>query len=127
MPTSGRSDAWPAGATEDELTDIGDEKGEFPGDADQRSRLPPGVEAIQISGPLFFGAANRLDEVFDQFREAPRAFILRMRLVPVVDASGVHAFRALWKRCRARERSPIRKRFSRSLPSVRLQHARSPT
>jgi SulP family sulfate permease len=68
---------------------------------DQRARLPPGVEAFQISGPLFFGAANRLDDVFDQFRAvAPRVFILRMRRVPLVDASGVHAFRALLQRCR---------------------------
>jgi SulP family sulfate permease len=68
--------------------------------ADQRARLPAGVEAFQISGPLFFGAASRLDEVFDQFRAvAPRVFILRMRRVPVVDASGVHAFRALLQRC----------------------------
>jgi SulP family sulfate permease len=39
--------------------------------------------------------------VFDQFRAvAPRVFILRMRRVPLVDASGVHAFRALLQRCR---------------------------
>jgi SulP family sulfate permease len=86
-----------------EITDIGDDGREVSNDADQRSRLPAGVEAFQISGPLFFGAANRLDEVLDQFRMVPpRAFILRMRLVPVVDASGVHAFRALWQRCRSR-------------------------
>src|SRR5690606_823462 len=85
-----------------EITDFGDDGREVPADADQRSRLPPGVEAFQISGPLFFGAASRLDEVLDLYRETPRAFILRMRLVPVVDASGVHAFRALWRRCRAR-------------------------
>ena len=35
---------------------------------DQRSHLPEGVEVFQVRGPLFFGAANRLDEVFDQFR-----------------------------------------------------------
>jgi SulP family sulfate permease len=82
-----------------ESTDAGAE--EAGGGQDQRSRLPPGVEAFQISGPLFFGAANRLDEVFDQFRAiAPRVFILRMRRVPLVDASGVHAFRALLQRCR---------------------------
>jgi SulP family sulfate permease len=75
--------------------DYGDDAG-----ADQRARLPAGVEAFQISGPLFFGAASRLDEVFDQFRAvAPRVFILRMRRVPVVDASGVHALRALLQRC----------------------------
>ena len=70
------------------------------GDADQRQRLPPGVEVFQISGPLFFGAANRLDEVFDQFRVAPQVFILRMRLVPMIDSSGVHALKAVLQRCR---------------------------
>jgi SulP family sulfate permease len=85
-----------------EVTGVGDDEGESAADADQRGRLPPGVEAFQISGPLFFGAASRLDEVFDQFRSPPRAFILRLRRVPVVDASGVHAFRALWQRCRKR-------------------------
>jgi SulP family sulfate permease len=72
-------------------------------DEDQRLRLPAGVEAYRISGPLFFGAANRLDEVFDQFRsQPPRVFILRLRQVPVIDASGVHALRALLQRCQRR-------------------------
>jgi SulP family sulfate permease len=70
-------------------------------DEDQRRLLPAGVEAYQVRGPLFFGAANCLDEVFDQFRgQPPRVFILRMRHVPLVDASGVHALRALLHRCR---------------------------
>ena len=70
------------------------------GDAiDQRARLPKDVEAYQISGPLFFGTANRLDNLLDQFPKPPRAFILRMRLVPVIDASGVHALQKLADRC----------------------------
>lgn len=68
----------------------------------QRDRLPPGVEVFQISGALFFGAANRLDDLLDQFRVPPRIFILRMRLVPLIDASGVHALRALLERCHRR-------------------------
>lgn len=71
-------------------------------DLDQRERLPPGVEAYQIGGPLFFGVASRLDNVLDQFFEPPRVLILRMRLVPVIDASGVHALKKLAERC-ARE------------------------
>jgi SulP family sulfate permease len=68
---------------------------------DQREHLPEGVEVFQVRGPLFFGAASRLDEVFDQFRaRKPRVFILRLRHVPIVDASGVHALRALVQRCR---------------------------
>ena len=68
-------------------------------DLDQRARLPKGVEAYQISGPLFFGAANRLDNLLDQFTVPPKVFILRMRLVPIIDASGVHALQKLAERC----------------------------
>ncbi|MBN8728350.1 MAG: STAS domain-containing protein [Xanthomonadales bacterium] len=73
---------------------------EDPEDVHQRQRLPEGVEAFQISGPLFFGAANRLDGLLDAFRHSPRVFILRMRLVPMIDSSGVHALASLIERCR---------------------------
>jgi len=66
----------------------------------QRSQLPPGVEVFQIRGPLFFGAVEQLDNILDQFPKAPSVFILRMRLVPLVDASGVHALKTLASRCR---------------------------
>ncbi len=68
-------------------------------DSDQRARLPKDTEVYQISGPLFFGTANRLDNLLDQFLAPPRVFILRMRLVPVIDASGVHALQKLADRC----------------------------
>lgn len=75
-----------------------DENGDL--DENQRSHLPPGVEVFQIRGPLFFGAVEQLDNIFDQFPKAPSVFILRMRLVPLVDASGVHALKTLASRCR---------------------------
>jgi len=65
----------------------------------QRAQLPDGVEAYQVSGPLFFAVAQRLDDVLNQFPRPPRVFILRMRLVPLIDASGVAALRQLLKRC----------------------------
>jgi SulP family sulfate permease len=68
--------------------------------SDQRAQLPPGVEAFQISGPLFFAVANRLDDVLSQFTTTPRVFILRMRLVPLIDVSGVRALRQMIERCR---------------------------
>jgi len=51
---------------------------------------------------LFFGAANRLDDLLDVFFKTPKVFILRMRLVPIIDASGVHALKNLLDRCRRR-------------------------
>jgi SulP family sulfate permease len=81
-----------------------DDGDELAGGADpsQRERLPEGVEAYQISGALFFGAANRLDDLLDVFFKTPKVFILRMRLVPIIDASGVHALKNLLDRCRRR-------------------------
>ena len=64
-----------------------------PTQPDQRAQLPDGVEAFQISGPLFFAVANRLDDVLDQFAERPQLFILRLRRVPLMDASGAQAVR----------------------------------
>jgi len=64
-------------------------------------RLPPGVEASQISGPFFLGP-NRLDDLLDQFRVPPRVFILRMRLVPMIDGSVRAALKALLERCHCR-------------------------
>lgn len=69
----------------------------------QRARLPVGAEAFQISGPLFFGAASRLDDVLDHFHRPPKVLILRMRLVPFIDASGVHALKMLLARCHRRD------------------------
>jgi SulP family sulfate permease len=77
-----------------------EDNGEASDDLAQRDRLPHGVEAFMINGPLFFGAANRLDNLLDQFRDPPKVFILRMRLVPIVDSSGVHALKTLLERCR---------------------------
>jgi sulfate permease, SulP family len=68
-------------------------------EGDQRARLPPGVEAFQISGPLFFAVANRLDDVLNQFTAPPRVFIVRMRMVPLIDVSGVRALRQMIERC----------------------------
>ena len=66
---------------------------------DQRALLPAGVEAFQIAGPLFFAVADRLDDVLNQFTAPPRVFILRMRLVPLIDSSGVTSLRQMLTRC----------------------------
>jgi sulfate permease, SulP family len=68
--------------------------------ADERATLPPDVESYRVSGPLFFAVANRIDDVLRAFGRPPRVFILRMRLVPLVDASGATAIENLIARCR---------------------------
>jgi SulP family sulfate permease len=61
-------------------------------DASQRNALPKGVEVFQLRGPLFFGVANRLADVIDSVAGSPRAFIVRMREVPMMDATGASKF-----------------------------------
>ena len=65
----------------------------------QRDTLPDDVEVFLLRGPLFFGVASRLMEVLDTIARPPRAFILRMREVPLIDATGVGALRAFLRRC----------------------------
>jgi SulP family sulfate permease len=67
--------------------------------SNQRAQLPAEVEVFQVSGPLFFAVANRLDDVLDQFPKPPRVFILRLRQVPLIDSSGVTALRQFVSRC----------------------------
>jgi len=66
----------------------------------QHDVLPEGVEAYRVSGPLFFAVANRIDDVLRAFGRPPRVFILRLRLVPLIDASGATAIGNLVERCR---------------------------
>jgi sulfate permease, SulP family len=65
---------------------------------DQLAQLPAGVAAFQIAGPLFFAVAGRLDDVLDLQQPRPHVFILRLRLVPFIDASGVLALGGLLDR-----------------------------
>ena len=75
---------------------------EAPEDLTQRARVPADVQVYRISGPLFFGATSRLESVLDDAQAPPRAYILRMGQVPMVDASGAHALKTLYERCRKR-------------------------
>jgi SulP family sulfate permease len=60
-------------------------------DLSQRDLLPDGVEVYRIHGPFFFGVAGELLEALRRAGPRPRAIILRMRLVPYLDASGVRS------------------------------------
>ncbi len=64
--------------------------------------VPDGVAVFQISGPFFFGVATKLRDVLDTIETTPHVFILRMRLVPVVDATGAHALSEMLRVARQR-------------------------
>ncbi|HEV3415294.1 MAG TPA: sulfate permease [Pirellulales bacterium] len=62
--------------------------------------LPKGVEVYEVNGPLFFGVADRLKDTLNTLERPPKVFILRMRRVPAVDASGIHALEEFHAKCK---------------------------
>ena len=60
-------------------------------DMHQRDALPSGVEVFRINGPFFFGVAGELLDTLRRLGEPAKVIILRMRLVPLLDSSGVQA------------------------------------
>ncbi|ATB69486.1 putative sulfate permease [Sulfurospirillum diekertiae] len=61
--------------------------------------VPKDVEVYEIDGPFFFGVADRLKNVLSEVSEPPKVFILRMRHVPMIDATGLHALDEFFDLC----------------------------
>jgi SulP family sulfate permease len=67
---------------------------ESPGTNSMRGKeIPEGVVLFRIEGPMFFAAAENLDQALRGSGGKPKIVIFRMRNVPAMDASGLHAFR----------------------------------
>jgi SulP family sulfate permease len=60
---------------------------------DQRRVLPPnsGIVIFNIDGPVFFGAAEKLERTLEHIQRPATTLILRMGNVPFVDATGIFA------------------------------------
>jgi SulP family sulfate permease len=56
-----------------------------------KRKIPGGVEVFEINGPFFFGAADKFRNTLRELREIPKVMIFRMRYVPAIDATGLHA------------------------------------
>lgn len=54
------------------------------------SGLPKGVLVFDINGPLFFGAAQKFQDVLSEIHDRHRVVVLRMKNVPLIDATGLH-------------------------------------
>lgn len=69
-------------------------------DAINKKEVPEEVEVYEINGPFFFGVADRLKNLLNELKRPPKIFILRMRRVPTIDASGMHALEEFYLECR---------------------------
>ena len=66
----------------------------------QRRSIPAQVQVYEINGPFFFGAAETFKERVSDLEGQPRVLIIRMRNVPAVDSTGLHALGELVQRSR---------------------------
>lgn len=57
--------------------------------------LPPGIRVLSLRGPLFFGGASSLGDALRSGGSYPKVLILRMRDVPLVDATALSALEDL--------------------------------
>ncbi|MCB0522509.1 MAG: sulfate permease [Lewinellaceae bacterium] len=76
-------------------------------DATAKFDIPPGVEVYEINGPLFFGASHNFKEVMRQLEVYPKVLVLRMRRVPMIDATGLYHLQEFVKFLQARKTTVI--------------------
>ena len=57
--------------------------------------IPKGASVFEITGPIFFGAATKFTDTLSSTDK--KVLILRMRSVPAIDATGIHAFETILK------------------------------
>jgi SulP family sulfate permease len=62
--------------------------------------IPKGVTVFEINGPFFFGAAQTFREHVESVLGLPRVLILRMRNVPAIDSTAMHALHEVVRRAR---------------------------
>jgi len=62
--------------------------------------VPAGVDIYEINGPLFFGAAYKFKEAMKVIENPAKVLIIRMRHVPIIDATGVQTIKEVHKEIR---------------------------
>ncbi len=60
--------------------------------------VPKHVRVYEISGPMFFGAADKILDI--TFKDFTRCLVLRMRAVPALDATAMNSLEMIYQRCR---------------------------
>ena len=60
--------------------------------------VPQYVRVYEISGPMFFGIADRIATI--TLKDFTKCLIIRMRGVPALDATAMHSLEQLYERCK---------------------------
>ncbi|MBE7044474.1 MAG: STAS domain-containing protein [Ruminococcaceae bacterium] len=63
--------------------------------------VPQHVRVYEISGPMFFGAADKILDI--ELKDFTKCLVLRMRAVPAMDATAMNSLETLRKKCAERK------------------------
>ncbi len=89
-----------------DVTDVhGWKYAEDGGNAEHLRDVPKGVFVYEISGPMFFGAADKLAGMY-LYKNA-QVIIIRMSGVPAIDATAIHKLELFLSKCRKKKVIPI--------------------
>ncbi|MBK7630930.1 MAG: sulfate permease [Ignavibacteriales bacterium] len=77
-----------------ELTDDNEESIDL--NAIKFKKVPDEVEVFEINGPFFFGAVSKFRDAMRFIESPPKVLIIRMRNVPAIDGTGIHALEEVY-------------------------------
>lgn len=80
---------------------VEDESDESDPDSISLRAVPKGVLVYEISGPLFFGAADKILAISLDMKDT--CLVLRMRSVNAIDATAMHALEELYQDCQKKK------------------------
>jgi SulP family sulfate permease len=72
-----------------------------PGEAEKFRDIPHSIRVFEISGPLFFAAADEILRINSE--KSTKVIVIRMRSVPAIDASAMRSIRQLAERARKKK------------------------
>ncbi|MEO8174195.1 MAG: sulfate permease [Sediminibacterium sp.] len=90
--------------------------------------IPSDVEVFEITGPLFFGAVYKFKDAMRFIGKPPKILIIRMRKVPIIDATGIKTISDVYKESKLKGTKLIlsevhSKQVKKGLKSARLLFA----
>jgi sulfate permease, SulP family len=86
--------------------------------------IPKQVEVFEITGPLFFGAAYKFKDAIRFIEKPPKVLIIRMRHVPIIDATGLRTLEEVYKESKHRGTKLILSEVQSTQVMQELQDAR---
>ena len=83
-------------------------------------QVPKSTFVYEITGPLFFGAADKLSELVEDTKQA--VVIIRMRSVPAIDETGMQSLKNVYEICKKNNIKLIFSHVNEQPMSVFIKH-----